>query len=137
MTLKQRLCHHPLLIAIAICIGIGIAGTSTVLFNQALGRPVVIDEPVVFGINALLIALPFLALSSQEKQHAVPWLVGLVSSASLAWWWLQKGVAYQRNPDGSGVDIGGAIIMLLSPFVITVVCLLLDRQLSSRRANGS
>lgn len=137
MTPKQRLFRHPLLVTIAICTGIVIAGADAVLFNQALGRPVKIDEPIVFGINALLIALPFLALSVQGKQHVAPWLLGVGFSTSLAWWWLQKGVAYQRSPDGSGVDMGGAIIMLLAPFGIMVVCLLLNQRLDSRKANGS
>jgi hypothetical protein len=137
MTFKQRLFRHPLLVTIAICTGIAIAGADAVLFNQALGRPVKIDEPIVFGINALLFALPLIALSLQGKQHVSPWLLGVGFSTSLAWWWLQKGVAYQRSPDGSGADIGGAIILLLAPFGITAVCLLLNRRLDSRKVNGS
>ncbi len=137
MTIKERLLRHPLLIAIALSIGYGIASLDRLLFSQALGRPLEINEPVVFVVDGLLTALPFLALSLAGKQHVTPWIVGLSTSIWLTWWWLQKGIAYQRAPDGSGVDMGGALIMLLAPFLITAVCLLLNRQLGGPKANGS
>ncbi|QCB38914.1 hypothetical protein E5554_14385 [Sphingobium sp. PAMC28499] len=137
MTFMQRLRRHPILIALAVTLGFVIQGADRVLFSSALGRPVAIDEPSIFVLNALFTAMPLIALAFQGRQHVVPWLAGLGVSAWLTWWWLQKGIAYQRNPDGSGVDMGGAFAMLLAPFVITAACLWLNSRLNRDRANGS
>jgi hypothetical protein len=135
MRVKRRLLRHPLLIAIALCIGFGIVGADRVLFGLALGRTIELGEIDVFIVNSILTSLPFLALSFRQKQHVTPWIIGLVWSSWLAWGWLQKGVAYQRHPDGSGVDLGGALIMLFAPFFITAVCLAIDQLLNMRKAN--
>ena len=135
MTVMQRLHRHPILIALAVALGFVVQSADEVLFSNALGRPVAIDEPTIFVVNALLTAMPLIALAFQARQHAVPWLAGLGVSTWLTWWWLQKGIAYQRNPDGSGVDMGGAIMMLLAPFAITAVCLWLNHWLTRDRAN--
>ena len=137
MTFMQRLRHHPILIALAVAQGFVVQSADRVLFSNALGRPFAIDEPSIFVLNALFTAMPLIALGFQVRQHVAPWLAGLGVSAWLTWWWLQKGVAYQRNPDGSGVDMGGAVLMLLAPFAITAACLWLNRWLSRDRANGS
>lgn len=137
MTIKQRLFRHPLLFAISLFIGIGIIGVGEVLYCEALGRPIEVQEPIISAINALLTALPFLALSARGKQHLMTWTLGIIPTLWLAWWWLQKGIAYQRSPDGSGVDLGGAVLMLFSPFVITVACLIIDEQLRRREPNGN
>lgn len=132
MMLNQRLRRHPILIAIAVALGFGIEGATEILFSSALGRQIVVDEPIVFLVNALLSAMPLIALACQDRQHFAPWALGFGVSGWLAWWWTQKGIAYQRNPDGSGVDMGGAVIMLLAPFVITAACLWLNRRLDRR-----
>jgi len=133
----HRLHHHPILIALAVAVGFLVQGADRVLFSNALGRPVSIDEPVVFVLNALLTAMPLIALALQPTQQVLSWLVGLGISVWLTWWWLQKGIAYQRSPDGSGVDMGGAVVMLLAPFAITAACLWLNHRLSGDRTNGS
>ena len=106
MTIRQRLLQHPLLIAIALCIGFGIVGADRLFFGLALSRTIELGETDVFVVNGLLTSMPFLALSLRQMQHVTPWIIGLVWSSWLAWGWLQKGVAYQRHPDGSGVDLG-------------------------------
>lgn len=130
MTFTQRVRRNQLLVALAVALGFVIQVTDRVLFCNALGRPVVIDEPIVFALNALLTAMPLIALAIQAREHITPWLAGIGASAWMTWWWLQKGIAYQRNPDGSGVDIQGALIMMLAPFAITAVCLWLNQRLS-------
>ncbi len=50
----------------------------------------------------------------------------------LHWWWLSKGIAYQKASDGSGVDIFGALIMLLSPLPISALAL--SRHISKQKA---
>jgi hypothetical protein len=137
MTFRQRLRRHPVLIAISVVVGFGVQGADRVLFSNALGRLVVIEEPIIFVLNALFTALPLIALALQARQHVAAWLAGFATSALLSWWWLQKGIAYQRNPNGSGVEMGGAITMLLAPFVITAACLWLNQLLSRQRANDS
>jgi hypothetical protein len=133
MISTQRLCCHPVLIAVAL--GFGIEVASRVMFSNALGRSFNIDEPIIFVLNALFTAMPLIALAFQTRQSVVPWLAGLGVSAWLTWWWLQKGIAYQRNPDGSGVDMGGAFVMLFAPFAITAACLWLNRRLTRDGAN--
>lgn len=137
MTFLQRLCRHPFLFAIAVALGFGIQVADRVVFSNALGRPFTIAEPTIFVWNALFTAMPLMALAFQTRQNVVPWLAGLGVSAWLTWWWLQKGIAYQRNPDGSGVDMGGALIMLLAPFAITVASVWLNHRLTRDGANGS
>jgi hypothetical protein len=133
MTILQRLLRHPVLISLAVGVGFGVQWADNLLFSRALGRPLIIDEPGVFVWNALFTAMPLLAMALQRRQHVVAWLAGFAPSVWLTWWWLQKGIAYQRNPDGSGVDIGGALIMLVSPFAITAVCLWLNERLTPDR----
>ena len=133
MNFLLRVFRHPILISLALGIGIVVQWGQEVLFSRALGRPLTLGEPDVFAWNAFFTAMPLLALALQERQHVVAWVVGLAPSVWLTWWWLQKGIAYQRNPDGSGVDMGGAMIMLVAPFVITAVCLWLNQRLSRER----
>jgi hypothetical protein len=137
MTVIERIRRHSLLVAVALCIGLGIAIGERILFNHALGRPLEIDEPVAILMRGLLTAAPFLNLSLRGKQYVLPWFVGVASSGWLSWWLLQKGIAYQRNPDGSGVDMGAVVIVLLAPFAITAVCRWLNQQLSPDHTNGS
>lgn len=137
MSIVERLLRHPVLIGTALVLGFGVQGAITVLFCKALSRPISIGEPIGFVLNALLTAMPLIALALQKRQHFVLWLASLGVSTWLAWWWLQKGIAYQRNPDGSGVDMGGAMIMLLAPFAITASCLWLNQRLHRGSSNGS
>jgi hypothetical protein len=133
MSFLLRVSRHPILISLAVGIGIVVQWGQEVLFSRALGRPLNIDEPVVFACNALFTAMPLIALALQKRQHLLAWVVGFAPSVWLTWWWLQKGIAYQRNPDGSGVDMGGAVIMLIAPFLITAVCFWLNMRLSRER----
>ncbi|CAA9281582.1 MAG: hypothetical protein AVDCRST_MAG93-3230 [uncultured Chloroflexia bacterium] len=137
MTLWNRVVRHSLLIALALSAGFGIQLADRVIFSRALSRPVVIEEPFIFVWNALFTAMPMIALALQARQHLLAWLTGFAASAWLTWWWLQKGIAYQLNPDGSGVDMGGAMLMLFAPFVITAACLWLNKRLFPNDANGS
>ena len=134
MTIRQRPRRHPILLGLALALGFAVQFVDTVLFSHALGKPITISEPAVWVVKALLTAMPLIALAFQARQHIVPWITGFVFSAGLTWWWLKKGIAYQRSPDGSGVDIGGAVVMLLAPFAITGVCLLLNRKLTREHA---
>ncbi|GGE82045.1 hypothetical protein [Sphingomonas prati] len=135
MIFEYRFRRHPILVALAAVLGFGIQCAERLMFSNSLGRPIAIDEPIIFVWSALFTALPLMVLAFQARQHVLPWLAGLGVSLWLAWWWLQKGIAYQRNPDGSGVDMGGAIMMLLAPFAITVACLWLNRWLTRDAAN--
>jgi hypothetical protein len=56
-----------------------------------------------------------------------------VVTAALHWWWLAKGIAYQQAPDGSGVDMFGAFIMLVSPLPIAALAIALDLRIERLR----
>lgn len=136
MNLKHRLTRHWFLFLLAISIGVCITLADRVIFYKTLNRPIEVDEPDVLIVNALLTALPFLMLSARSKQHITSWIAGIIPSVGLAWWWLQKGINYQRSPDGSGVDLGGAMIMLFAPFAITGICLVIDQWLREKGSSG-
>lgn len=134
MIFWHRLRRHPILVGLALALGFAVEVLDTALFTHALGRPFTVSEPAAWVVNALLTAMPLIALAFQARQHVVPWIMGFVFSAGLRWWWLQKGIAYQRNPNGSGVDLGGAVVMLFAPFAIAGACLLLNRRLTREHA---
>lgn len=103
------------------------------VFAVALDRDVDLSEVGVLMTNAVLTAVPFLYLALlQRSRRLVPWTVGLSLTLAANWWWLAKGIAYQKAPDGSGVDMLGAMLMLLSPFVITAIVAALDRSAAQR-----
>ena len=74
-------------------------------------------------MQTAIVAIPFIVLTGRRSAHPLPWLTALALTIGLHGWWLAKGIAYQRAPDGSGVDMFGALIMLLSPIPITLLSL--------------
>ena len=121
--------------AVALFLGYGIIAADALLFNLALNKPFSIDG-AAFVLKGLLISVPFLVLASRKNQHLIPWVLAFMFSAGVTLWWLDKGIAYQRNPDGSGVDIFGALIFLLAPFVITAACVAIAIQMDKRFASS-
>jgi hypothetical protein len=122
-----------LLLAVAIALGITVVLGEQFVFAAALGRSIDLGETDVLFMNAVLVAIPFLLLAARSTARLLPWLVILFLTLALHWWWLAKGIAYQRSPDGSGVDMLGALIMLFSPLPLAGLAMMLDLPLKRRR----
>lgn len=110
----------------AICLGAFVVVADRLLVATMLDRPTDFSEPVVLVINGLLIAAPFAWLAYRGSARLIPWLAGIAFTFWLHWRWLLNGVAYQRAPDGSGVPMGFALFMLVSPVFIGLACAWLD-----------
>ncbi len=110
------------LIVIALSIGVAVAAAERFLFSSFTGRSLVfvsdVDPP-----KAILVAIPYLCLALAGTKRLLPWLVGLALTLPLWSYALYSGVSYQRNPDGSGANIGLGLLMLASPFFISPIVL--------------
>ena len=122
-----------LLLLLALTLGIVTVLAERLIFAAALARTVDLDEVDVLGLNAALAAIPFVYLAFRPRR--LPWLAAVAATAAVHGWWLAKGIAYQRAPDGTGVPILGAVLMLLSPFAIFLLAGALNLSMS-RRGNG-
>ncbi|WP_242122015.1 hypothetical protein [Sphingomonas lacusdianchii] len=120
------------LIVLAIVIGAAVSIGERLIFAAALSRDIDLSEIGVVTTNAVLTAFPFLYLALRSSTRLLPWLLGLTLTLAANGWWLAKGIAYQRAPDGSGVDMFGALLMLLSPFIVTAIVAVLDRPAARR-----
>ncbi|OWK30800.1 hypothetical protein [Sphingomonas mucosissima] len=109
------------LFALALVIGTIVSVGERVVFAISLNRAVDLSEAGVIASNAVLTAFPFFYLAVRNSVRALPWLLGIMLTLAATGWWLSKGIAYQKAPDGSGVDMFGAMIMFLAPFAITAI----------------
>ena len=132
----RRFIDEPLLTFAAICFGAFVVIADVILFAWMLDRSPNFSEPIALFINGLLTAAPFLWLAYRRSNRLLPWLIGIALTLWLWWRWLQNGVAYQRAPDGSGVDMGFALLMLVSPIFIGAVCVWIDDLLRLRSRTG-
>ena len=114
-------------------IGIALVLGEQFVFGAALGRPVDLGEIDVLAVNAGLVSIPFLILAARSSTRLVPWVMTFLVTVALHWWWLAKGIAYQKAPDGSGVDMFGALVMLISPLPLAALAIGLDLALRRRR----
>lgn len=107
---------------IALAIGVAVVGGEGLLFSLLTGRPMHFASDVE-PFNALIVAFPFLVLAAMRNSDLLPWLTGLALQLALWGYALQNGVSYQRNPDGSGANIGLGLMIIASPIFITLACL--------------
>jgi ABC-type transport system involved in cytochrome c biogenesis permease subunit len=119
----------------AVAIGILITFGERIVFAVALGRSIDLSEPGVFVMNTALVAIPFLLLAKRSSGRVVPWLLAIAATAWVHWWYLSMGIDYQRAPDGSGVPMFEALVVLLSPLPISLLALIADNILR-RRSNA-
>ena len=125
------------LVIVATTIGALITVSVEVIFSVSLNRSFDNRELPILLIRSLLVAVPFLLLARRASRRPLSWLLGLIPTVWLQWWWLQKGITYQTAPDGSGVDMVGALIMLVAPFAIAGVCLIFDMLLAYREGRSA
>lgn len=123
------------LVLAALGIGAAVVAAEDLLFSLLTGRPLSFAADVQ-PVSALFVALPFLVLAITGARTRLPWLVGLALTLGLWGYFLNAGVSYQWHPDGSGVNIGLAFIMLASPLVFTPI-LLAVHMLQARQARRS
>jgi hypothetical protein len=120
----------------AICFGAFVAVANVELFASMLNRPPDYSEPDVLVVHALLAAAPFMVLGYRGSKRLIPWVTGILLTVWLWWRWLMDGVAYQRAPDGSGVNMGFAFLMLISPVFIGAVCVWIDEIIRQGARHG-
>ena len=136
MTKARKHLRRVALLVLAVVIGAIFPLSEQIIFAAALKRPMDLSEPDVLVMNAVLVAIPFLLLATRYSARALPWLLTFAVTAWLHWWWLSKGIAYQKAPDGSGVDMFGALIMLFSPLPLGLFAMITDG-ISKRRSSIS
>lgn len=124
------------MLAIALVVGIATSLGEELVFAAVLERSYRADEADVIALNAVLTSIPFLVLAF-FKPRLLPWLVGIAATLAVHGWWLTKGIAYQMAPDGSGVPILGAVLMLFSPFAILLVVGVLNVAMSRRETHSA
>jgi hypothetical protein len=105
--------------AFAVAVGPAVVAGVTLAFAALTGRrPDLAAEGGVFLIQALMVAAPFLLLSLKGTRDRLPWLVALGLTLAAWGYYLFEGVRYQWSGDRSGVDMGVALGMLVSPLLI-------------------
>jgi hypothetical protein len=105
----------------ALLIGVGIVTATNIALSLLTGRPFSFFSHVGV-VQMMLVAFPFVLLALLGARHWLPWIAGIVPTVALWSWILFQGVRYQRNPDGSGADIGLGLMLLGSPLVIAAIC---------------
>lgn len=110
----------PLLLS-ALTVGLLVSLGERIVFAVALDRRLDLSEFGVIIFTGVLTALPFLYLALQASSRVVLWALALTLTMLAVAWQLSKGIAYQKAPDGSGIDLSVAVLMLFSPFAITAI----------------
>lgn len=126
MTEDQQPRSRRALFALAIAIGTVFTLGERLIFAATLERPIDLMEPDVLVMNTLLVAVPFLLLAKRSSARALPWLVALAVTGWVRWWYLSMGIEYQKAPDGSGVPMFEAMVMLISPLPISALAVVTD-----------
>jgi len=86
--------------------------------------------------NVIVVAGPYLLLALLGVKKLVPWAVALALTLSLWSYSLLRTINYRWEPDGSGVDMGTAFLILTSWLWITLAAFPADavqQYVSSRR----
>jgi len=106
----------------------GIGLTIAILFSFVKSASVTTEKPMIedlaiFFIHAATLSIPFVVLGIVGIRQLVPWLTG-VFLTTLLWGYVLYDVIVHWDTD-RGANIGLGLLILLSPFVITAVCLLI------------
>jgi hypothetical protein len=110
--------------ALALGIGLLTVVVETGTFSLATGRAVNLkDEWESFFVQVVFVAAPFGLLSLARIKDRAAWLTGLALTAAFWGYYLFDGIRYQLGGDKSGVNLGLVFLMLLSPVIISAVCL--------------
>ncbi|MBW0143709.1 hypothetical protein [Sphingomicrobium clamense] len=76
-------------------------------------------------------SIPMMVLAFRSSSRS-PWLWSILATIVVRGWFLSLGIAYQREPDGSGVPMGAAALVMLSPFAIAAIAVAMDRWINRK-----
>ena len=112
---------------LALTIGLAIVGIDSGVAALVLQQPLNLrEEAGILAFQILLASIPFLLLALAGIGNKVPWLVGVALTA--LFWGLLLTDAISRDGDGSGANIGLALLLLFSPLIISIACFAVARK---------
>ena len=111
----KQLSYKQIKLPLGLAIGLLVSLGDRAIFAVALGRSLELSGEIDSIVsNALAVAIPFLVLAFRSSSRVASWVIAFALTAMVHGWWLSKGIAYQQSPDGSGVDMSGAFLMMAS-----------------------
>jgi hypothetical protein len=110
------------LLLLAFFIGGAVGGGESALYAALTHHPWSVSSDLDFW-TVPIIATPYIVLALLPARRILPWAIALTLTLSLWSYWLYSTVSYNLHPDGSGVDMGGALLLLSSPLVISAIAL--------------
>lgn len=108
---------------LALAIGLLTVAANAGVFSAATGNPInLADEWSAFLFQILLVAAPFGLLALFGVRDRAAWVLGLGVTALLWGYYLYDGIRYQLSGDTSGVNMGLAFLLMVSPVFISIAC---------------
>jgi hypothetical protein len=115
------------LLALAAAIGVGtIALCQTVVYLITGDDPQIMNGLTFLAIQVAFVSFPFAILAIIGIRKKTPWLSGLALTA-VVWGYFLFDVISSRG-SGEGANIGLGLIMMGSPGIIAVICLIVARE---------
>lgn len=112
---------------LAIFIGVVTVAGNTLIFSLLTGAALNLgDEFAMFAIQMVMVSVPFLLLALLGIRSRGPWLLGLGLTAIL--WGYYMFDSLSRRGDGSGANIGLGLLLVASPVLISVACVVAARR---------
>ena len=128
----------PIAILAALAIGVLVVGAS-VGIGWAAGRSIppgeIRDELPIFAFQIFMVAMPFLVLAMAGIVARRPWMTGLALTLALWAYYLLDALVLAEP--GSGANIGLGLLMLASPVLISVICILIGVRGKTGRRPGA
>ena len=112
----------------AVAIGVITVSSVAGIFSIATGNPLNLrGEWSVLLFQMLLVSVPFGLMARAGVSDGMAWFVGVALTAALWGYYLFVGIRYQLGDHHGGVDIGLALLMLVSPAFISAACFVVAR----------
>lgn len=106
---------------LSVTIGLAVVGIDSGVGALVMQQPLNLrEEAGILAVQILLASIPFLLLAFAGIGNKLPWLVGVALTAFF--WGLLLTDAISRDGNGSGANIGLALLLLFSPLIISVAC---------------
>ena len=103
----------------ALAIGVSAVTVFNILFSLLTDSSLnVRDEMAVFILQIVMVSSPFVLLAVLGIGNRKSWLVGILLTT--AFWGYYFLDAFLKRGDGTGVNIGLALLMLASPLIIAI-----------------
>lgn len=126
----------PLLLTLAVAIGVAVVTMVNGAF-WLLGdvKFHVSSYLAIWGTDIVTVSAPFVLLALMRVSSKTPWMVGFVMTVMLWGYYLYDGL--RGDTEGNvGANIGLGLIILVSPIVISLTCLMVAKlEDSSNRGN--